>query len=671
MPPETVLAHTAATADRHCPDSLVDVMRQSGATVAFRTALRTCSPLAVEAIARIAAPGLSVEELIAAARGGGTDTPEGFDPDYASALAGVLHSHGDHESCRSLYAMAARHAAGPLDPEHLAWYARSELRRVGNVDRLADELHRLPPVERLAIEADAAHPGLGGDSSAWLAKFAELTGMSGLALDGEAEGAYLDRLTAGPVRPVKSNVKISIIMTCHRPGPELETAVRSVIAQSWINWELLLVDDCSEPEFHPVLAEVTALDPRVRLLILPRNVGTYGARNRALAECAGSIVTGLDSDDWAHPRWLERQSKPLLRDESLVMSVSNAVRVLPDLTVTRSTRSVTGPRSTSIMFRAWPVRKRMGYFDSVRKGADTEFRMRFAAVFGNRAIARLRDESLTLVRLSEETLTSSEFGMGWLHPSRWAYQSAQKQWHRRIRARKTDPFVPAAAPERPFFAPALVRGNGEAPRRFDEILVADCRAESARLTAILDRATAAAAGGRTVGLLHLESLHRPCTEIRPIHPAVIDALQEHRIAFVTLLDPVETDRLTVAEASLWEGRESEYCLTVSGSVDILSDEVDAVPCIEPATVPEPAANARRLPHLEPRQRLKRFLPGRRKRAAAALSGSAALLAAVSWALIGPSAAIFALAHASLLGLSLLYSSRGYRRLMVALDRKSA
>src|SRR5690606_24608581 len=182
------------------------------------------------------------------------------------------------------------------------------------------------------------------------------------------------------------SVSVSIIRTCYRPGRELMTAMRSVIAQSWQNWELLLVDDCSGAEFHPLLAEARTMDPRVKLMILSRNSGTYAARNRALAECSGSVVTGFDSDDWAHPRWIERQIRPLLENPDIVMSVSSAARVRPDLTVTDSTRPLRGPRSTSVMFRAQPVRQRMGFFDAVRKGADTEFRMRFAAVFGDRAV---------------------------------------------------------------------------------------------------------------------------------------------------------------------------------------------------------------------------------------------------------------------------------------------
>ncbi|WP_026925403.1 glycosyltransferase family 2 protein [Glycomyces arizonensis] len=651
---------------------VVETFRESGPQASFRTALRTRSPLAVRALTSLAAPGLGLDDLIELARGSGDAVERHLDADYVCALAGVLYANGLYDDSLALYSLADRYGGAPVPDEHQNWYARSALHATGSVGDLLPRLTAVGEIDRLGIEADAIHPSLGGDTDAWLAAFGRLTGMRGLTLSDDTSLPYFDRLGANPGAPVKSDTKVSIVMTCFRPGPELRTAVLSVLAQTWQNWELLLVDDCSGEEFHPALAEIRALDPRIKLLMLPRNSGTYNARNRALIECTGQIVTGLDSDDWAHPRWLETQIQPLLDDHRIVMSVSSAVRVHTDLTVTRSNRSIRGPRSTSIMFRAAPVRERMGYFDSVRKGADTEFRMRFTAVFGNRAIKRLTDVPLTLVRLGDETLTSSEFGMNWMHPARMAYQSAQRLWHGEIQSKRADPFLCAAAPERPFYAPEFSRGQRLSGNAYDCVFVADGRFVDEPQRDLLSRMARAAEEGQSIAFLHLESLHRPVPDGMPLHHEVLDALSAHGITFLSPTDEVETDRLVVADPSLWEGRKAEYGLRRIGQTDIGSAVVEPTPWTE--TAEEPSARTSRA--RSSRSAVKRWRSGlwRHRRVAAAGLVLAYFVAIVTWPVFGmPVAAVatFAAAAATLFALGVLATAPGYARLMTAIERKTS
>lgn len=649
---------------------VVDVLAQSGRKCAFQTALRTRSPLAVQALAELASPGRTVDDLVALAHEPRPDSGPEVDPGYLCALAGVLYSRERFEDSHAMYSMASRHLGGSVQTEHQVWFARSALCSKGSIADLPP-LTELDEIDRLGLEADEAHPSAGGDETAWLEKFRRLTGMPDLTLSDDPSVPYLDRLETAPVDPIRSEVRISIIMTCYRPGRELLTAVRSVLAQSWRNWELLIVDDRSGDEFLPILSEVRCLDKRIKLLMLPRNSGTYEARNRALAECSGSLVTGLDSDDWAHPHWLERQARPLLDDWRKVMSVSSGIRVHSDLTVTGSSRAIRGPRSTSIMFKAHKVRKGIGFFDSVRKGADTEFRMRIAAVFGNRAVARLTDTTLTLVRLGDETLTSSEFGMGWLHPARWAYQSAQKAWHRELRAKTADPFVCAGALERPFFAPD--RANGQAPKHpFDQVFVTDFRFLDERQDEFLLRAVTAAEAGKHVGLMHLETLLRPMPHSKPFDVTILRKMHAHGIAFVSSTDPIETEELVVADPSLWEGRGGEYGLSRYESVEIGPPTFGASPWTE-----SEAEEAERSPSTSIRGATARAPRPRRlrlRRHGISAMVSALLGTAAAWLLLGPPAAYiasFLTLAVGLFGMYLLTTPGGYLRLMAAVDRRTS
>ena len=106
----------------------------------------------------------------------------------------------------------------------------------------------------------------------------------------------------------------------------------SLVAQTWRNLEILVVDDCSPPEFDDLLESVTATDPRIRLIKMPVNGGTYKIRNHAIAQCRGSFVTFQDSDDWAHPERIARQVAPLLGPTGLVSTHARSLRVNDDLT---------------------------------------------------------------------------------------------------------------------------------------------------------------------------------------------------------------------------------------------------------------------------------------------------------------------------------------------------
>lgn len=101
--------------------------------------------------------------------------------------------------------------------------------------------------------------------------------------------------------------KVSIIMPSFQCGPFIRESIQSVIAQSYRDWELLIVDDCSTDETQVVVAEMMALDSRIRYIRNERNMGAAYSRNLALRVASGRWIAFLDSDDlWASDK-LERQ----------------------------------------------------------------------------------------------------------------------------------------------------------------------------------------------------------------------------------------------------------------------------------------------------------------------------------------------------------------------------
>src|SRR5690606_6786226 len=127
---------------------------------------------------------------------------------------------------------------------------------------------------------------------------------------------------------VEDGPLVSVIMTTFRSDRiPLLTSVRSILEQSWRNLELIVVDDCSPPEYADVLAEIEKLDPRISVHRLPKNRGTYAARNVGIALAKGAYITGQDSDDWSHPERIARQVAPLEADPSLPASRCKSVTV--------------------------------------------------------------------------------------------------------------------------------------------------------------------------------------------------------------------------------------------------------------------------------------------------------------------------------------------------------
>jgi glycosyltransferase involved in cell wall biosynthesis len=99
---------------------------------------------------------------------------------------------------------------------------------------------------------------------------------------------------------------ISVVMPTHG-GPFVSAAVASVVAQTWTDWELVIVDDGSRDGTARVIASLAATDRRIRIVTHERNSGMPAARNGGLrAISAGSTyVTVLDHDDVWMPSTLD------------------------------------------------------------------------------------------------------------------------------------------------------------------------------------------------------------------------------------------------------------------------------------------------------------------------------------------------------------------------------
>lgn len=101
---------------------------------------------------------------------------------------------------------------------------------------------------------------------------------------------------------------VSIIMPSWNTAKFIAESIQCVIDQTYKNWELLIVDDCSTDNTDEVVASFLA-DKRVKYLHNEKNSGAALTRNKAMREAQGEWIAFLDSDDLWTPDKLEKQVK--------------------------------------------------------------------------------------------------------------------------------------------------------------------------------------------------------------------------------------------------------------------------------------------------------------------------------------------------------------------------
>lgn len=102
------------------------------------------------------------------------------------------------------------------------------------------------------------------------------------------------------------NELVSIIMPSYNTGAYIKETINSVVLQTYDNWELIIVDDCSTDNTDEVVQPFLN-DQRIRYLKNERNSGAAISRNKALREARGKWIAFLDSDDLWMPDKLEKQ----------------------------------------------------------------------------------------------------------------------------------------------------------------------------------------------------------------------------------------------------------------------------------------------------------------------------------------------------------------------------
>ena len=348
-------------------------------------------------------------------------------PDSSPVLRAALHlRNGLEDDARQIIQGALTHGESARYPElHLL---RSNAFQPEPVERLADlngffRAHTVPEVTLISE---------GSPPSALNVRCAEAA-----------------RVFDGPL--------VTVLMTTFRTGHRADAAIASVLAQSYRNLELIVVDDASDDETPAIIEDWAARDDRVRSIRLGCNGGTYIAKSIGLEHARGEFVTCHDSDDWSHPLKIQRQVRPLLADRRLVATTSLWVRIQDDGDYyARPVHPLMRINPSSPLFRRKEVVEGMGIWDCVRTGADSEFMARMRLVFGRKAVKRIAQPLALGAHRADSLMTASSTGYSdaGLSPKRLDYWEAWSKWHIDCLAKRAKPRMPSRLgemlAERPF-----------------------------------------------------------------------------------------------------------------------------------------------------------------------------------------------------------------------------
>ncbi len=103
--------------------------------------------------------------------------------------------------------------------------------------------------------------------------------------------------------------KVSIITPSYNSEKYIAKTMKSVQAQTYQNWEMIIVDDCSTDKTCEIVERFSAIDSRIKLLRQETNAGAGAARTKAMRASTGRFVAYLDADDIWKSSKLEKQVK--------------------------------------------------------------------------------------------------------------------------------------------------------------------------------------------------------------------------------------------------------------------------------------------------------------------------------------------------------------------------
>lgn len=232
-------------------------------------------------------------------------------------------------------------------------------------------------------------------------------------------------------------VKVSVLLPVYNNKDDIVMAIQSVFNQTYKDFELIIIDDCSTDGTKEVIEEFILRNNQYDIAFIQniKNIGTYSSLNNGLLLATGIYIARIDSDDIYNPTFLEKSIDILDNNNNFIMVKS---------LYKRDNEKPACGEITSVYRKE--IIDKVGYYDSIRFAADTEFDYRVKKVFGKDKIYNI-NEVLYYAKQREGSLTTSTItGIVSAKSIRMEYVKNAVGWHNTT----NNLYMPYPLKERPF-----------------------------------------------------------------------------------------------------------------------------------------------------------------------------------------------------------------------------
>ncbi|MGN7382090.1 Chondroitin polymerase [Chlamydia abortus] len=418
----------------------------------------------------------------------------------------------------------------------------------------------------------------------WINKVFEHNGLNKVQLSRELPRlSTYDSLSTNNLLGVhkidKNKPKVTVIMPVYNAGKFIDTAINSVLAQTWNNLEIIIIDDCSEDNTVELIKQHAKNDHRIQLMHTGKNSGAYMARNIGLKAATGEFITCHDADDWSHPEKIEKQVIYLIEHPSVLGTISLQCRLSEDLFFHRRNcqRGYLSPNISSLLFRRIPVLDSVGYWDSVRFGGDGEFIRRIKKIFGEKSIKTLDIGPLSFPRVSANSLTENgAFGYyGYLFGARKEYVEAFTHYHNKGESL----YYSFPLGKRPFAVPLPMmpdRNDNDTSKRnhFDVIIASDFRLTGGTTSSNIEEIKAQKNAGLSTGLIQISRYTGDANT--PINDKVRQLIDGNHVRMIVFGEKVSCDVLIIRHPPILQEKQRYIPDVVAKKIKVIINQTPKI-----------------------------------------------------------------------------------------------
>lgn len=113
---------------------------------------------------------------------------------------------------------------------------------------------------------------------------------------------------------------VSVIMSVFNENPEfLIEAIHSILAQTYTNFEFIIIDDGSDEECKRILHDFSLFDSRIRIITNISNIGLTKSLNKGIEVSQGKYIARMDSDDFSLPMRIELQVQYMEKHNDVIV----------------------------------------------------------------------------------------------------------------------------------------------------------------------------------------------------------------------------------------------------------------------------------------------------------------------------------------------------------------